>query len=299
MTMFSRFALMALGMSCGARVAVAASGHALNQPLSVRQLGMGDVSVVDGDVLRGWSNPVWYFPAGRRWELGAAGGAGFGAQQIAGFGAGGLVTPWLAIGGFMNRTGVRFDEVDAMGRTTGADISRDNTAYGLGGAARIGWWRGGVTIKGVGDQVGGRSASTLACDVGTAAVLNQVMLAAAVRNLGGELHEVGLASEFRIGAAYAMTRWDVSAGAEYVGITERAGVVGLGVNWNPDRLLGLRSGVRFGPDQPVQVTAGASVAWRSCSVDYAAVTHPLGVSHRAGLTVRFGRSLDESSVENQ
>ncbi len=45
-------------LAAGAGVASAVGGSFLNQPLSVRQMGEGNVSAVSGDLLRAWTNPA-------------------------------------------------------------------------------------------------------------------------------------------------------------------------------------------------------------------------------------------------
>jgi len=265
------------------------SGLLLSEPLSVRQTGMGDVSLGTGDVLRGWENPASIFPAGRRWQVGTTGGSLYGGtQQEFGLAAGILAMPGLAVGAVMKTSTVRFPAIDAMGVATGADWSHQVQAYGLSAAGQSRWWQGGVTVKSVQDTIGGSTARTATVDLGAVVPIRQALVGVSVRNLRGRLYGIPVAVETRAGASWLIDALKTTLAGEYAKISERDGRINLGAEWTASSVLMFRLGTSLASGQAAAFGGGVTVGVRSFAFDYSTSTHALGLSHRASLSMGFG-----------
>jgi len=277
----------------------------LNLPLSVRQMGMGNVSVGGRDVLRAWSNPSLLADQARRGEVAFNGASMFGGDQTTfGFGAGWLLSPGWNVAALVSSYAVGVPEVGADGKEMGADLDRSLIAGGLAGAGSLGFAHVGVTVKMVSDSVLGDAASAVAADVGLSAVWESFSAGFAYRNLGpslragedpGDEAEV-LPAELRGGVAFHLTSIRVSAGAEYAQTRGRDGRVGLGAEWWPVKALAVRAGVANVADAAGQVTAGLSALFRGLTLDYALAAHPVGATHKVSLSYAFGPTAMELAV---
>jgi TolB-like protein len=90
-------------------------------------------------------------------------------------------------------------------------------------------------------------------------------------------YETALAGRLVAGAGYSIPRG-------------RYGSAGLGADWWPVPLFGVRLGaVGLGGKDDIRLTGGISALWKGIGIDYALGTHPLGMNHRFSLSYAFGR----------
>ncbi|MEK7475413.1 MAG: CsgG/HfaB family protein [Candidatus Coatesbacteria bacterium] len=276
----------------------------LNAPLSVREAGMGQVSVGSTDVLRTWSNPALLAGQSTRGAVQMTGGSLFGGDLDGlGVGAGWLVNQSWAVGALAVTYTSRMAEVNANGDEIGTSLDRGLTAGGVVAAWRGSWLRAGVLVKGVSDNLAGDRATTGAADVGATGRWGEVGVAVAARNLGpglrpaqGDVEAQMLPAEARLGLAYRLMRLRALVGAEYVQPFDFGYRAGLGAEWWYMNRLGLRAGAQRNQDGRFQVSAGFSVVYGRVSLDYAAVTNVIGLNHRMSFSYGFGRSAAEMAV---
>jgi len=291
-------ACAAWGVLAAGRAVATAGALWLNSPLSVREAGMGQASLGSGDLLRAWSNPALLAGLETRGAVELSGGSLYGGDMNGlGLGAGWLLSPSLAVGAMAANYDSKFAEVNPDGDETGNNLARGLTAAGLAAAWRGSWLRAGVLAKTVSDKLAGSSVSALAVDVGAAASLGGASIGVAARNLGGDLRPAqgsieaeGLPTEIRAGACYALKSPRLLAGAEFV--HARANRVGGGLEWWPAALFAVRAGAVHLDATQLQITAGLSAVYSRFSLDYAAVTHPLGLNHRVSLSFGFGQAVE-------
>src|SRR5687768_5678351 len=118
---------------------VAGSSALLNAPFSVRQLGMGGVSVAGSDVLQAWSNPAMLSDPPSRGSLSLNGGSLFDqTQSDAGAGIGLRLDERWAMGIVAATSVMSFVEISADGQPSGRSIGRIEGTGGLVGAFRRG-----------------------------------------------------------------------------------------------------------------------------------------------------------------
>jgi hypothetical protein len=306
-----RIAVMAaLGLAVRAVDAATKAGAPfLNSPLSVRQTGMGGVSIGGDDTLRAWSNPALLIRQDRKAEIALNAASLFqGVQQAFGAGGGWRVSPGFAVGVLASALTVNFSEVDAVGNTV-AGLEQRSVAGGLVAARRFSPVTVGVTAKYVSETGGKRevgSLSALAADVGLSADWRDWSFGAAVRNIGGLLKGddgitpggVPLPAEQRVGLSYGMPAVGLLAAAEYVNNrVGEAGGAGVGAEWRPAGVAAVRLGASgFGGDV-IRLSCGISVEVRGVGVDYALATHPLGLTHRFSVLMGWGMTAVSSGPE--
>ncbi len=269
-----------------------------NLPLSVRQTGMGGVSLVGQDILRAWSNPALLVEQETAVELAASGVSMFGGEQAAGgLGAGIHLTRDWTVGVLASYYAVSAPDLDQFGRPLGSDLDQNVLSMAAATGVRLGFLRLGTAFRYLSEDLAGDTASAVAADVGLMAMWEGFAVGAAMRNLGRDLRpeEDGvmgeaLPTEVRAGASYTYEPWHLSLGVEYAGLTEAVGTVGAGVEWWAARYLGLRLGASgMGQDAEPQLTAGLSVLFRRVGIDYAAGMHTiLGLTNRASISYSFG-----------
>ncbi len=285
----------------------AASGaRSLALPMSVRQMGMGDVSAAGTDVLAAWSNPALLAAQKTQGEFAIGGASLFGSEaQTFGLGAGWRLSPQLTLGALVQSYGVSFPQLDANGLALATSLSQRTTAGGVAAAWRRGLLSAGLTLKGLSDSVQNSSVTTASVDLGVSAIYEGFTAGAALRNAGGKLRDLnvpnaakipvdGLPGEMRVGAAYRYPALSLGGGVEYMKVADAAGQLGAGVEWWPADMLALRlgmSGISGAPSR--QLTLGVSGVYQGISLDYAMGAHPLGPVHRASLTYAFGGSEGE------
>lgn len=293
----TRLALMLGLLLSSASVRATTGARSIAMPLSVRQMGMGDVSLGGIDVLRAWSNPALLGRQRSRGEAAINGSSMFGAEATRiGMGVGVVINQNWAVGLLASTYGVGFAQLDALGTVTGQNLSQRSTSAGLVGSARFGVVALGVTGKWISDSVGGVTASAAGGDVGIAITPFDGMTAGvAYRNLGGALGTPvtglvadALPSEIRGGAAYTIDTVRLTGGVEYVKPVDAPARIGLGMEWWPAPVVGLRGGVAGVSTVQTQITFGVSVAYGNIGVDYGVGAHPLGPIHRVSLAYRFG-----------
>jgi hypothetical protein len=256
----------------------------LTVPLSVRQMGMGGVSTGGADVLRAWCNPSLLGRQENQWEVAAGGASVFGQERSVILGGGWAPLPAWSLGFFGLSNGVSANELDESGKETGKSLSQGLTAAGLGVAWRPNWLSVGVAGKFVSETVGGFAASGALVDAGVEARRWGFSIAAAIRNLGSDLAfpsavTVKLPNEIRGGLAYLYEPLRISAGIEYARVTGLNGMLGIGVEWWPVKMLAVRTGY-MGEAGAKSITAGLTGVYRGIAVDYAIATHDIGLSNR-------------------
>ena len=265
-------------------------------PLSVRQAGMGGVSTGGADLLEAWSNPALLAGQGRQSELAATGSSMFGGGQMqAGLGGGRIVAPGWAVAALAGMSGVTAEEVDAAGNPAGSNLSRRLLAGGLVAAFKSGALAFGLGVKGVRDEVASDGATAVAADAGGTATWRGWAAGVAVRNLGTGLRTgESLPVEVRGGLSFRHPGWKVRAAVEGFSVRGAGTSAAVGAEWWPTPLLGLRAGAPVtGGSRSVSPTFGLSAAWRGLGLDYAVVTHPLGLSHLVGVSTSFGPAPGE------
>jgi hypothetical protein len=247
---------------------------------------MGNLSAVEGDPLRAWSNPAMLATQPTRGALGVSSAALFdGGETAWGMGFGYLVGPGLALGFLASTLSLRVDEVDRLGNTNGHTLDRFGQALGPLVAVRWGWLDLGATAKYVHvyQEFVGDVDPSISGDLGASVRLGPSRIVAAVRNLGlfGML-------EYRAGATCALERTGLTVGVEYVQPENRRSQTGLGAEWRVAPALSLRAGLADLHEMNEGLTLGLSAAYRGVGVDYAFGMHSLGMNHRMSLSWSFG-----------
>jgi hypothetical protein len=187
-------------------------------------------------------------------------------------------------------------EIDEFGDPIDSAVERSVWAGGMAAAFRpVEAIAVGGTLKGVSDRAEADSASNVAADFGLSASWQGFHAGLAMRNLGTVLRpsEAGmdqerLASEARIGGAYAIGFPRILVGAEYAKAEGRDARLGFGAQWRLAGSLAVRAGLSGMQVQQRQITCGFSVASYGFGLDYAFVTHELGMAHRMSLSYLFG-----------
>ena len=278
----------------------------LNNSLSVRQMGMGDISIAGSDVLRAWSNPSVLADQAKEYEFGLNGSSMMdGIESSMGGGFGWRFSPDLAVGLMLSSLSLSFPETSYIGDKTGKDVGQNSMAAGLVLAGTAEMVRGGITVKYISetDPQNRTGAITGAgIDLGVSAALSSLRIGGSIRNLGSVAQangtdEIELPMEERLGAVVALNPWPFTAGFEYV---RRNGFYkedfGVGLEWSVRENFALRVGATgVGDAYPPRVTSGLSIAYKSLRVDYAFVTHPLGSTNLFGITLGLGRNATDKA----
>lgn len=298
-----RNAVAVIVMLCSAPVHAAEDIGApqLNVPVSVRQLGMGFVAQAGTDVLRIWSDPSVLTDLSATFE-----GAILGAQSFGGGTHGALAGAYRlneawALGLTVNRHALSFDATDEFGTPTGETNETGVVSAAVSGGWRWDWLRTGLTIKSVSETLLAETSTGIGVDLGLRAVFGDFSGGAAIRNIGGELRaavDAGttgdepapaafLPREIRIGAGWHQSEVRLRAGAEAVITKEREAAIGIGAEWWPVPMAGIRAGANLLADATA-VTFGLSGVWRGLGLDYAFVMHPVEIRNLVALSYRFG-----------
>ena len=268
-------------------------GSYLRIPLSVRQMGMGDVSLGGRDVLRAWSNPAVLADQDMRGEVAVSGGSMFaGGQTTGGLGLGWRVGQHWVIGFLASYFTLSSPEYDEMGDRLANNLSQDAFAGGLTAAVNLSPVRAGLTIKNVSENLAGSKSSAMAVDLGGIVGLGKDLMGGlALRNIGGKIWGESLPSEMRAGLFYSVVPLRMAVGGEYVLAPANNAGSGacLGAGWWPASFFGLRAGVAgLGRENATQVTCGFSVVYGGLMLDFAFATHSLGSTSRISLAYSFG-----------
>ncbi|MEK7476232.1 MAG: hypothetical protein AAB152_11455 [Candidatus Coatesbacteria bacterium] len=264
-------------------------------PLSVRQMGMGNVSCGGGDILRAWSNPSLISDQAQRGEVALHGASRFEKRESTfGFGAGwGIPSGWH-VAAVLSSYSLTVAETDVAGQRTGSNLDRSLMAAGLAAAGSFGSVDAGIMAKGLSDNVQGDRAGSTAVDLGASTLWRDLSVAVAWRNIGTRLRRTPesegdvLPTEVRLGAVYHCKPWRFSGGVEYAQTIGLVSHVGIGVEWWPVLPFGLRCGTANFWDAAAQMTAGLSALYRRIGLDYAFVAHPIGPTHVVSLSYAFG-----------
>src|SRR5687768_9964807 len=180
-------------------------------PLSVRQLGMGDVSAGGSDILRAWSNPSLVLAQRTQGEVALNGSSLFGAEAATqGFGFGYRMSESLAFGALFSRYSIAFDQLDGLGQATGSSLEQTTMSGGAVAAYGQDFWKVGLGARFVSDAVAGSSVSAFAGDLGAQATYRDATISAAVRGLGTGLGESAVA-----GASAETLPVEIRGGASY------------------------------------------------------------------------------------
>jgi len=265
-------------------------------PMSVQQAGMGEVSLGGNDVMRAWSNPALLADQGRQYELALSGSQLFGERNMAGLGwAQAFDSSWTG-GAYASTSGISAREINAEGNESGVTLSHDVVFGGLAFAWRGESMRFGITGKGVSETVAGIPASAVMGDAGVAVRAGSLVLAGALRNVGGKMdYSPGVSAkgpaEMRAGASVDYSSLGITIAGEYIKAASLAGSVGAGMEWRPARVLALRAGGVKDMEKdsaPPYFTAGLTGKFRGFSFDYAMSTHEAGMTNRVSLGCVFG-----------
>ena len=254
---------------------------------------MGSASFGRNDLLRSWMNPSLLVERESRYEVAASGVSMFdNTQTNVGLGFGWLASPAIAAGLLVSYMNTSIDEVNEIGVPTKSALSALGYSAGLAGAYRWRFLAGGATAKFVSSSIDGVGISGMAFDAGFSGRWQALLFGASLRNLG----PMSLPVESRLSAGaelmgiQAMGEWTRAAGQE--------GGLGIGLEWWPIRRLALRAGVSGLASSQMRVTFGITGALKGGALDYAAATHPLGLSHQAAVSAGFGGSPEGGAEDS-
>jgi len=275
-------------------------GKAANIPLSVRQAGMGEVSL-GGDVFRAWSNPANLALMDARGEVGLGGGFMFGEQSLFRLAGAWGFTDSITCAAFFGDMSTSFDRIGALGEKTGT-LGYDNMNVGLAGAWRWNWLGVGLGLKvlreSFDDPGDARSDGAFNVDFGLNARHGGFMAGLALRNIGPDLvapanNEPGIQQpgEARAGVGYTHRPLNLSGALEYImPRSSDSGVIALGLEWWPVPIVGVRAGMAgaLGSYAGPRPTFGLSASYRNIGFDYALAIHDIGLTNVVSLSYVFG-----------
>jgi hypothetical protein len=295
-----------LALALAPAVHAATGAGLLNTPLSVRQIGMGNVSLGGADVLKAWSNPAGLSGMEGKGVAAVNGAQIYDGDMTAfGGGAGYRLSDRLVIGALFSAYTSSFKEVGTDGSDLSTSFSRQLISGGIVGAMSFGLVKAGLTVKYVGDSLAGDSASAFAADLGLLAKWQGITAGLAVRNLGSGLRTAAnaggeaqsLPMEIRGGAVYTYTPLNLTGGAEVAMPTGSDMHIGIGLEWWPIYYFGLRAGLPGVTDSEMKIAGGFTAMIRGVALDYAISTHALGLTHRVCLSYAFGLPENAAVVE--
>ena len=296
-SLFGLVALWSLGAGALCSAATPTGAAFLAIPLSVRQLGMGNVGIGEDDILRAWTNPALLVGLGGRGVVAGNGSSLLGGGRSMGLGAGWQVAPGWAVGGMFLSSAISFQEVDALADPVGKNFTHGLTSGGVLVATRPAeWLRVGGALKFVRDELGADVGKATALDAGLVAEQGRVSGAIALRNLGTALRPADdvvssaerLAAEARVGMSYELLVRQMNIALEYVSAANHDAALDAGVEWWAIKGIGLRAGVSALQTLSRKLTAGVTVARGPMSVDYAFSTQQLGMMHHVSIAYVFG-----------
>jgi len=292
--------IAALAFVSGAGYAVDQAGGAfLVLPLSVRQTGLGGVSVGGEDIMRAWSNPALLAGPAARAEVAFGGSSLLGnLEDEAVLGAGWRPARGIAIGVLGCDYSARIAGVDATGAPTGVDLDRRVSSGGGGAAFQIEGFRAGFLVRAVADRIMTDTVTVGAADFGVAASDLGFTGGFAYRNVGWS-GAMTLPRALSGGLAYRNDRARLTTAVELVMVRDQATRTSGGLEWWPITQLGIRAGAADFRDMGGQFTCGLSAQLRSFGLDYALSAHPLGTSHRLSISYTFGPAIPEPPPSNQ
>jgi hypothetical protein len=310
----------------------------INKPLSVRQMGMGDVSVGGGDVLRSWSNPAMLSRAnlyddGNILEIAGTAGEAY-ANLFSTVGGGGIgyrINRNLAVGALMSAFVKNLSGVDANGNTTYRNVGQDVYAGGLVVSYNQGYCGFGLNVKGVSETIDMERKTTASVDAGAMVTLlatqrtsdqqflGGLIVGIALRNITGILQKDSVNSigeilpmEIRGSVACPLAMINTTLGVEYIKRRQDDKYICTGLEWRPFPIISIRAGVTgIGNDlENVGYTGGLSLIMKKVGkiklyMDYAAVTHPVGLTHMVCIGGEWGTlgpavpKSDRTIKENQ
>ncbi len=307
------FALVLLAPSVGRADAVGAAS--LNVPMSVRQAGMGEVSIAGNDLMRAWSNPA-LLAARPGPEIALASGSLFLKTRAFGLGGATMLNRSIAVGSLVSLNGISFKEIDTDGFEVGGTTGHDTAALGIVAAVQRNWLRAGLAVKYVRDSAAGDAQSVGAADAGLAGIFNSLSVGIAARNLGGVLREASydpedwpfadpadlddyrerLPIEVRAGLAYTYEPMKVTGGLEFVKVDgQEENRLCFGAEWWAANNLALRLGIAgLQTEYSRQFTMGVTALMNRLGLDLALATHPIGTTLRGSVSYAFNAVSAES-----
>ena len=268
-------------------------------PMSVRQMGMGDVSVGGSDILRVWCNPSLLANQKTSGEAALVGASMWGGlQSIGGGGIGWRINPNLVAGGLLGYYSLSAPEMDKNGELTNSSLSQDTMALGLAAGALMDVYRFGITVKRISDSVASEKTSAWALDLGAMTDISDVAFGVALRNIGQTLQQVEgtginqvLPTEIRGSASYSYTPLNINAGVEYVSLVQKDWEIGVGMEWWAVNNAALRGGLTgIGGKDVMRLTLGISASIRGLGLDYAFSSYQLGFVNRFSVSYSFKKN---------
>lgn len=269
----------------------------LRLPLSVRQSGMGGVSLAGDDAVGGWLNPAELAEQRRDFAVSSGGGRLFGGDQNL-FALGGgvrLGDLWTA-GVLFGSTGSSLVETDSLGLASGVVIEQATRSGELLLAFRpADFVAVGVGGRYLSDRMGAWGESGVAVDLGVGLRRGAFEAGVSLRNAGPMLSaatgsttwlELPLESRIAVGWRPVPAVFLAVEAGKAAGVDARQGV---GVEWRPLEFAALRCGVEL-PGR--EWSAGCSFARGTLSLDYAFRSHVIGGSHLMALNGSFRTHRD-------
>ncbi|MEK7477649.1 MAG: hypothetical protein AAB152_18675 [Candidatus Coatesbacteria bacterium] len=294
----------ALGGRAGAATTTPAGAAFLAMPLSVQQMGMGDVTLGGHDIMRAWMNPAMLAEQANEGEVAINGGPQFqSVETTLGLGVGWKRTPQNMIGAFLSYYSAAFPEVSLLGDETGTKVAVNNIAAGVAAAYRWEVVRIGVTAKFLSQSYLGESSAGVAGDAGALVTWKGITGGVSARNLGpnplapDEMTSFGMALPFEIrgGLSYSYVPMNLSVGAEYVAAKERNPGIGAGVEWWLAKYLGARAGyMGLNSGGSPALTFGLSAMYAGIGLDYAMQASAVGSGHHISLSYAVGAKRSDS-----
>jgi hypothetical protein len=302
------FALV-LAASGAEAVDQSAGASFLNNTLSVREAGMGNVSLGRPDLLTAWTNPATLADLETVGAIALHGGTiGGGLSVPFGLGFGIRPSEYFAFGGLFYADIYGFEQVDTNGVSlSGSKLYQLSYTGGLVLASQWGWGGLGLTVKRY-DEVRSGSGSFssemvggFAVDLGARLKFGPVGIATAFRNLGGLIAksdtsyagDVILPLEARLGASYEVKKWGLRAGVDVIGTDIGLDYVGwspgVGLEYWPVSSFGIRAGNGGIGRQDNSYTFGCSLATKVVGLDLVYASTQIGYEARINLSFGIGK----------
>ena len=223
--------------------------------------------------------------------------------------------------------------MDGFGEPVGADLTEDTFALGGGGAYEWRWLTAGMTVKVASQNLMNQNNTTACGDLGLAGKWGPLGAGLSFRNLGGKLIQpepavdgnqlfkdgVALPMEFRIGASYRYSPWNLTPALEVRKTSQRDGIIGVGADWKASNWIAFRFGINGaigstgsntnpsanssggsgnnsnGPGAGSDFSMGLTGFYKQFALDFAFVNAQTGISSRVNVSYALGARSAESA----